>query len=394
MGSVFVLDSGSKQGLVSIRSLGRNGLHVTAGGSTNWTPGRLSKHTDRYVTYPWPEDRPELFARTIERELERGEYDMLLPTTEATVETIVRRKSRFEEHTTVPFPSYERLLIGLDKRRTIEAARRFDVPHPKTVFPDEHSTERIGDVLGYPVVVKPLRGSGRAGVAVCDSRDELERASRRIRKKHGPALFQEFIPLGGERGVYTLYDWSGELVGVTVQQRLRSNPPEGGASTLRETVEDPELVELTDGFLSSLGWRGLAMAEFRIDSRTGEPKLMEINPRFWGSLALSVYAGVDFPYLLYRLSIGEAVEPNLEYEVGVRARSLFTDLLQVFAREDRACALAESLAPSSKPCHYDVVSLTDPLPAVGQVGYGVVVLSDRLTRRSGVDPPVRVEADR
>lgn len=184
--------------------------------------------------------------------------------------------------------------------------------------------------------------------------------------------------------MYTLYDWSKELVGATVQRRLRSNPPEGGASTFRETVEDPELLELTDGFLTSLDWRGLAMAEFRVDSRTGEPKLMEINPRPWGSLALSVFAGVDFPYLLYRLSIGETVEPHLDYEVGVRARCLFTDLLQVFAREDRTRALAEFLTPSSKPCHYDVVSLRDPLPLVGQIGYGFVVLFDRLAR-SGVD---------
>lgn len=321
----------------------------------------------------------------IERELERGEYDMLLPTTEETVEAIVKRKSRFEEHTTVPFPSYERLLTGLDKRRTIEAARRFDVPHPKTLFPDEPATERAGEVLGYPVVVKPRRGSGRDGVAVCDSRDELERASRRIRTEHGPVMFQEFVPLAYERGVYTLYNWSGELTGVTVQQRLRSNPPEGGASTFRETVEDPTLVELTDGFLTSLDWRGLAMAEFRIDSRTGEPKLMEINPRLWGSLALSVFAGVNFPYLLYRLSIGEAVEPDLEYEVGVRARCLFTDFLQVLAREDRARALAEFLTPSAKPCEHDILSLHDPLPAVGQVGYGFEVLYDRLMQ-SGVHP--------
>lgn len=381
MGSVLVLDSGSKQGLVSIRSLGEKGLHVTAGDSTKLTPGRLSKYTDRYMTYPWPEENPELFARTIERELERREYDMLLPATDATVEAVVERKSRFEEYTTVPFLPYDDLLIGLDKRRTIEAARRFDVPHPKTLFPDEQSVDRVEEELGYPVIAKPLRGSGRDGVSVCDSRDELERESRRIRAKHGPILLQEFIPLDYECGVYTLYDCSGELTGVTVQRRLRSNPPEGGSSTFRETVDDPELVELTDEFLTSLGWRGLAMAEFRVDARTGEPKLMEINPRPWGSLALSVYAGVDFPYLLYRLSIGETVEPNLEYEVGVRARFLLTDFLQVLAREDRRRALVEFLTPSSKPCTYDIVSRNDPFPALGQIGYGFNVLRDRFVEK-------------
>ena len=40
--------------------------------------------------------------------------------------------------------------------------------------------------------------------------------------------------------------------------------------------------------------------EFRIDSRDGVPKIMEVNPRFWGSLQLSILSGVDFPYLLYK----------------------------------------------------------------------------------------------
>ena len=34
-----------------------------------------------------------------------------------------------------------------------------------------------------------------------------------------------------------------------------------------------------------------------------EPKLIEVNPRFWGSLALAIYAGIDFPYLLYKLAM-------------------------------------------------------------------------------------------
>jgi len=33
----------------------------------------------------------------------------------------------------------------------------------------------------------------------------------------------------------------------------------------------------------SLDWHGVAMVEFWIDSRDGKPKLMEINPRFWGT---------------------------------------------------------------------------------------------------------------
>lgn len=306
--------------------------------------------------------------RAIEDELEAGEYDMLLPIMERTVEIVVKHRSRFEKHATVPFPTYDKLRVGLDKRRTVEAAREFDIPHPKTLFPDEADLDTVEEILGYPVVAKSRRGESRNGVVVvCDSREELERARRDLREHYDAIFFQEFIPDGGERGVYTLYGSPGELTALTVQRRLRTNPPSGGASTYRETVRDPELVSLADELLSALDWCGVAMVEFRIDDRTGEPQLLEINPRLWGSLALSVYAGVDFPYLLYRMAVGDELEPNLEYAVGVQARSLFTDFLQVLSREDTFRALREFFTPATKPCRYDIVSKRDSLAALGQV---------------------------
>lgn len=366
MANVLVLNGHVKQSLVAIRSLGRRGLDVTVGSCRRWSTGRLSRYGARFHRTPDPETEPEAFLRSVEGELRSRSYDVVLPVTEATVELVVRHRSRFADHAAVPFPPFETLAVGLDKAETVAAARRFDVPHPRTMCHDEVDLAAAGDALGYPVVVKPHRGSSRNGVSVCGSRAELESTYRETVAEHGPTLLQEFVPNGGERGVYTLYDGASRLAGVTVQERLRSKPPEGGASTYRETVADPELVETADDLLSSLGWEGVAMAEFRVDPRDGRAKLLEINPRLWGSLALSIFAGVDFPYRLYALAVGEECPADLSYDAGVRARCLFTDLLQVTQRDDRLRAIAEYLTPSAKPVRHDVVSLRDPLPIVGQ----------------------------
>lgn len=373
MSAVLVLDSQFRHALVAIRSLGSRGVSVTTGSQNQWNTGSLSTFADRHITYPSPRDDPDGFIDALERELTTREYEMVLPIDEPTLETVVKHRSRLEEHTNVPFLPYEQLLVGLDKRRTIEAARRFDIPHPRTLFAADVDLRSAVDVLELPIVVKPYREFSAGSVSVCDSFEALERTVRQTTKEHGPVLLQEYIPHGGERGVYTLYNESGELAGLTVQERLRSNPPEGGPSTYRETVEDPELVALADEFLTALDWRGLAMVEFRIDARTGEPKLMEINPRLWGSLALSVCAGVDFPYLLYRSAIGETVEANPRYDVGVRAQYLVGDCLQVLKRDDRARAVREFLTPPSRPHCYDIESMRDPLPAVGHIAYVVSV---------------------
>lgn len=376
-GAALVLNAHVRYGLVAIRALGRRGIDVAAGSSRRFSAGSMSRHVDRFVRYPSPERDPAGFVDAIESEVASNDYDLLLPVNRPTVELVTRYRDRLSAHATAPFLPYERLAVGFDKARTIEAARRFGVPHPRTQLPAEADLAAVESTLGYPVVVKPARGSGRQGVRTCDSREELERAYRAVTEAFGPALVQEYVPHGGERGVYALYDRETTLTGVVVQRRLRTNPPEGGPSTYRETVEDEALVDVADRLLSSLGWYGVAMVEFRVDERTGEPKLMEINPRLWGSLALSVYAGVDFPYMLYQLASGDSPEPTLEYRTGVRARNLFTDAVQVAARPDTLRAVREYLTPSSKPCCHDVVSLRDPLPTLGHGLHGLACLYER-----------------
>jgi len=64
------------------------------------------------------------------------------------------------------------------------------------------------------------------------------------------------------------------------------------------------------------------MVEFRIDARDGVPKLMEINPRLWGSIALHIAAGVNFPELIYKEVHAVPFAPVTQYKVGIKAKWL------------------------------------------------------------------------
>lgn len=137
------------------------------------------------------------------------------------------------------------------------------------------------------------------------------------------------------------------------------------------------------------------MAEFRRDARDGVSKLLEINGRFWGSLQLAVDAGVDFPYLLYRLAIDGDVEPVLTYDVGVRLRWWLGDLdwLLLRLRErggipGRIGAILEFLRPAGKLARAEVFRQDDPRPAVvelsqylGDALHGVVARLGRSARQ-------------
>ena len=73
------------------------------------------------------------------------------------------------------------------------------------------------------------------------------------------------------------------------------------------------------------------MVEFKKDTRDGQFKLMEINPKFWGSLDLAIAAGVDFPYLAARMAAEGDIDPVEDYRVGVRFRWVFDDAMRTLA---------------------------------------------------------------
>jgi protein-tyrosine-phosphatase len=76
--------------------------------------------------------------------------------------------------------------------------------------------------------------------------------------------------------------------------------------------------------LAALTWHGVAMVEFKMDAN-GQYWLMEINPRFWGSLAVSIDAGVNFPLGLLQVARGQQPPQQQDYKL-TYTRDLRTDL--------------------------------------------------------------------
>jgi predicted ATP-grasp superfamily ATP-dependent carboligase len=157
-----------------------------------------------------------------------------------------------------------------------------------------------------------------------------------------PFVVQECVQ-GTGQGVFALYD-NGEPLAFFTHRRLREKPPRGGVSVLSESVPlDPVLVSHARALLDKVRWHGVAMVEFKVsDNRT--PYLMEVNTRFWGSLQLAIDAGVDFPWMLYRMACGEPVEPVRKYRAGLRLRWLLGDLDWLYlVLRDRDYSLPEKV---------------------------------------------------
>jgi hypothetical protein len=127
--------------------------------------------------------------------------------------------------------------------------------------------------------------------------------------------------------------------------------------------------------LERLQWHGVAMVEFRV-REDGSPVFIELNGRFWNSLALAVYAGVDFPALLAEMVLTGKTRTVADYPEGVRCRWLLGDLrhlLEVWRGRPsgfpgrfpaRLETLGQFLLPVPGTFH-DNFQWRDPLPEAG-----------------------------
>jgi biotin carboxylase len=70
-------------------------------------------------------------------------------------------------------------------------------------------------------------------------------------------------------------------------------------------------------------WQGVAMLEYRWDQESEEFFLIEMNGRFWGSLHLALYAGVDFPSWFLDCFHGHSPQVRNRFAVGIRCRHTF-----------------------------------------------------------------------
>jgi protein-tyrosine-phosphatase len=114
---------------------------------------------------------------------------------------------------------------------------------------------------------------------------------------------------------------------MSFQHERVHEPLRGGGSSYRKSVPlNAELLDATARMMQALKYTGVAMVEFKQDRATGRWVLIEINARFWGSLALCARAGLDFPLALVRLLLDGQEPSSTMYRAGLYCRHWSRDL--------------------------------------------------------------------
>ncbi len=382
--SVLVLDGEQRASLAVVRSLGRRGCEVHVGSNTRHSIAGGSRFAASEALLPDPMAGTEAYCTAVARLLEAHRTHVVIPVTEGSTLALLERPDLLDG-ACIPTSDLPRFRRASDKGVVLALARELGI-----AVPAQWSTSGLaGETPGipadqFPLVIKPARSvSGEAGrrrkvgVRYAHTPEQLQEALHDLGPGAGPFLLQARVE-GPGLGIFLLR-WGGEVIASFAHRRIREKPPSGGVSVCCESVPAPaHLLGQSRALLEALDWRGVAMIEYKHDTRTGHDYLMEINPRFWGSLQLAIDAGVDFPWYLLQSALGHRTATVDRWRTGIRSRWCWGEIDHLIARLRRSPAeldlpsddpgmlrtAASILLPWRPRQKSDVFRLSDPLPGL------------------------------
>jgi D-aspartate ligase len=362
---------GAHGSLAIARSLGRRGIPVWF--ATHDHPlTKYSRYTHRSFVWPGPnsDDAVDWLLNCGCRFPIDGW--VLFPGADAELRLLSQNRDALSKIFHVAAPPWSVTQWAHDKRLTAEHALATGVATPLSLYPEDLHAVAEWDCR-FPVILKPTvhdtdNAFTRAKAWRADNRAALKARYLEAAALMGNSsiVIQEMIAGGGETQFSYAGVWSeGEPVASLVARRTRQFPLDFGyTSTFVETVDRPKIAEAAERFLRPLAFSGLVELEFKHDIRDGQDKLLDVNARAWAWAAIGEAAGLDFPYLAYRVALGEPVERNA---TGRNAAWVHATRNFVAAAEERLRSRRRPYAVRSgtnRSTAYAALSMDDPLPGL------------------------------
>src|SRR5438309_401511 len=157
----------------------------------------------------------------------------------------------------------------------------------------------------------------------------------------------------------------GRPIASLTARRTRQYPIDfGRGSSFVETVEVPEIEAPAHRLLAAIHYTGLVELEFKYDRRDRRYKLLDFNARIWTWSSLCCRAGVDYPYLLWRMMLGNRV-PEIRGRAGVRWVRMIADVPAAFQELVRGrLRVADYVRSFRGPLEFALSAADDPWPGV------------------------------
>jgi carbamoyl-phosphate synthase large subunit len=286
---VLVTGTGGPSGYSILRAMaGVEGVELVSADIDPYSAGLYLVAPERRLIVPRGDDPG--FVDALLAVARREGVTVIVPTVDSELQPLAAARARFgEEGIALVLAHAATLAVCLDKWALHERCRH-TVRVPATWLVD---TPFAVHEVTLPAIVKPRSGSGSRGIRLVHDAAEL-----RALPRDGTLLVQEHLP-GAEYSLDVLARADGHVAAVVPRERLRVD---SGIAITGRTLRDERLESYGRAVAELIGLTTVANVQAKLDI-TGEPALLEVNPRFPGTMPLTIAAGIDMP----RLAIGEAL---------------------------------------------------------------------------------------
>jgi carbamoyl-phosphate synthase large subunit len=285
---LLVTGAGGPSGISILRDLLDEPIELIAADIDPFAAGLYLVEPGRRAILPRG-DSPR-FADVLLEICRDQDVDLVIPTVDTELLPLAERRDDYAEAGVALIMASRRTLDAcLDKWVLAQLCR------DAVRVPETHLVDAGFDpgAVELPVIVKPRSGSGSRGIRLVERREELEALER-----DGTLLVQEHLP-GTEWSLDVIARADGHVAGVVPRARLKVD---SGIAVTGRTLHDARLDAFARDVSRLIDLTTVANVQVK-ETADGEPALLEVNPRFPGTMPLTIAAGIDMP----KLAVGEAL---------------------------------------------------------------------------------------
>ena len=303
-------------GLGAIRSLGRLGVPVYGVHEGLLAPAASSRYlAGRVFWQADPGDVQQVQAGLLKLAERIGRPAVLIPTDDVGAIFLAEHGDPLREAYLFSRPG-----AGLPRRvagkySMFQLCRELGVPAPKAILPSSvGEAQAFAGLAGFPVIAKltsPWRpGQALRSTTIVRTAQELQELWAACERAGTEVMMQEYIPGGsGQDWFFHGYcDAASVCAPAFTGVKDRSYPAHAGLTSLGRWVPSADLHQQVTGMLARLFYTGITDLDLRFDTRDGQYKLLDFNPRLGAQFRLfEDTAGVDVVRAAYLDLTGQPV---------------------------------------------------------------------------------------
>lgn len=307
--NIIVTNVGRRGYLIEyLKEVVGEGAKVFASDCDKTASGLYCKSCDGFFLLPRPVDNPDLYVTKLISLCKEKKIEIVIPVIDPEIDILSKNKEQFaKENIQVIVSDKSVLEICYNKISMNSFLDSIGISYPRTYSQvEEFKRARNDGIINYPIIVKPILGSGSVETFVVNNDEQLDALF------HDGMIIQQKIS-GEEFGVDVFNSFEKIPVRCVIKKKISMRSGETDKSV---SVKNAEISEMAMKIAKKL--QHIGNLDFDVMAEAGKYYVIDLNPRFGGGYPATHAIGVNLVELLYKMCVGEKIAPVFDnYDEGL-----------------------------------------------------------------------------